>query len=481
MSIILRMKFRMFLLGLLAACSFFFLFLIQKFLGWLNPSELPVIVEESIEDAIIREVEQSINGGWRGPLANPNIPVMLWWTPFTGDDGLQECGEYKCYFTNDRKFRSHPNLQTIFFYGTDFKASDAPLPRRSGEDWALFHEESPKNNPIFNHEDVMRMFNHTATFRRGSDFPLTTQYLQTLDQITDPSFLIPLNVKNRMMDEGLAPIAYVQSGCETPSERDKFVMELMKYISVDSYGECLHNRDLPNEIRGSEKLDHREYLYLLAKYKYVIAAENAICDDYVTEKLWKPLQVGAVPIYLGAPNIEEYLPNPNSAILVKDFSSAKDLAEYIQKLNKDDALYKTYLGHKLAHNTDSNALITNQLIQEMMQARRWGVTSKQQRMMGNFVRHFQCFVCDRVARNIKFVNLGFSALPFNADASHYGCPVPTAPFSDNINMKSWWVEKWFRARHEAKVLKTFEEDKLPFSESQFSDAVLNEIHNAKAK
>jgi len=479
MSIILRMKFRMFLLGLLVSSGFLVLAIIQTFLGWLNAEEIPIMVEENIEEVISREVEQAVNNDWKGPVAYPNIPVMVWWTPFTGDDGLQECGEYKCYFTNDRQFRNHPNLRSIFFYGTDFKPSDTPLPRRPNEDWALFHEESPKNNPIFNHEDVMKMFNHSATFRRTSDFPLTTQYLHSLDQITDPTFLIPLNVKNRMMAEGLAPIAYVQSGCETPSERDKFVVELMKHIRVDSYGECLHNKDLPEEIRGSEKLDHKEYLYLLAKYKYVIAAENAVCDDYVTEKLWKPLQVGAVPIYLGAPNIEEYLPNANSAILVKDFSSASDLADYINKLNQDDALYKTYLGHKLAHNVDSSSLITNQLIQEMMLDRKWGVTSKQQRTMGNFVKHFQCFVCNRVARNIKFVNLGFNALPFSVDASHYGCPVPMAQFSDSLNMKSWWVEKWFRAKHEAKVLRKFAEQKEPFTGEQFASAVLNEIQNAK--
>ena len=88
-------------------------------------------------------------------------------------------------------------LRTVFFYGTDFKPYDVPLPRKDGEDWALFHEESPKNNPIFSHKEMMENFNHTSTFRRHSDFPLTTQYLESVEMITDPAFLIPLNVKNR--------------------------------------------------------------------------------------------------------------------------------------------------------------------------------------------------------------------------------------------------------------------------------------------
>ena len=37
---------------------------------------------------------------------------------------------------------------------------------------------------------------------------------------------------------------------------------------------------------------------------------------------------------------------------------------------------------------------------------RWGVSSQQQRTQGNFVAHFQCHVCEKVARNLKFSNLG---------------------------------------------------------------------------
>ena len=51
------------------------------------------------------------------------------------------------------------------FYGTDFQSWDLPLPRKSHHEWALFHEESPKNNYLFSHSEIMEMFNHTATFR----------------------------------------------------------------------------------------------------------------------------------------------------------------------------------------------------------------------------------------------------------------------------------------------------------------------------
>ncbi len=116
----------------------------------------------------------------------------------------------------------------------------------SGQEWALLHEESPKNSMLFDHAPALELFNYTATFKRHSHFPLTLQYLQSLDHITEEMFLLPLKEKKRLaMDEGLAPVAYVQSNCDNPMERDEFVKELMKHIRVDSYGECLRNKQWP--------------------------------------------------------------------------------------------------------------------------------------------------------------------------------------------------------------------------------------------
>ena len=44
-------------------------------------------------------------------------------------------------------------------------------------EWGLLHEESPKNQPLFLYPSVMSLFNHTATFRQQSTYPLTTQYV----------------------------------------------------------------------------------------------------------------------------------------------------------------------------------------------------------------------------------------------------------------------------------------------------------------
>ena len=49
--------------------------------------------------------------------------------------------------------------------------------------------------------------------------------------------------------------------------------------------------------------EHADFYKLTARYKFTIAIENAVCDDYVTEKVWRPLMLGSVPIVAGSPKI----------------------------------------------------------------------------------------------------------------------------------------------------------------------------------
>ena len=50
-------------------------------------------------------------------------------------------------------------------------------------------------------------------------------------------------------------------------------------------------------------MQHSDLKRLVASYKFTVVAENAICDDYVTEKLWRTLEAGSVPIVIGSPKI----------------------------------------------------------------------------------------------------------------------------------------------------------------------------------
>ena len=298
-------------------------------------------------------------------------------------------------------------------------------------EWALFHEESPKNNPVLHHHTTIELFNHTATFRRNSDYPLLTQTLSSLeDLLKKPKYEISEKSLN-----GRALVAYVQSGCDPPSDRDAYVSELMKYIAVDSYGACLHNKDLPEQFKDPLTMDEQGFHDIIARYKFSLSFENAICEDYITEKLWRPLVLGSVPIYKGSPTVQDWLPNNHSIILVDDFESPKDLADFIKQLDKNDKEYAKYLEFK-------HKGVTNQRLLDFMINRPWGHSLEEQ----NYVTGFECFVCDRLYENLNRSALGLPQKKNVASQAHYGCPrpkkynFPSYSADDNSDRDFWWQE-----------------------------------------
>ncbi|XP_022080224.1 alpha-(1,3)-fucosyltransferase 10-like [Acanthaster planci] len=387
------------------------------------------------------------------------VPILLWWTPFTGERGkVKTCGADHCFFTVDRHFRDHPKTKAFLFYGTDFRPRDLPLPRKKHHEWALLHEESPKNNYVLSHGECLTLFNHTATFKRESDFPITTQYLEKLSDLTSTKYLVPTQLKST---GGLAPLVYVHSDCDPPSDRDRYVKELMKYIPIDSYGQCLHNKDLPPELVDPLTM-HSEGLYkILAQYKFNLAFENAICNDYITEKLWRPLVLGSVPVYRGSPSVRDWLPDNQSAVIADDFSSPKELATYLNRLVSNNIEYDKYLNFKKVG-------VANRRLIQTMEARKWGVNNDN---LPNFIDEFECFVCARVHENLKRAALRLSLKTFQASEDHYNCPRPRA----YNNLQSFWspielyLQMYDRDKKKAKALRKLVQAGREFSLKEFRE------------
>ncbi len=321
------------------------------------------------------------------PEEHTDLPIIVWWTPFTPFSRKeQKCSRGSCLFTQSRTelTNSKTNVSAFMYYGTDVHKEDLPLPRQPHHLWVLLHEESPKNNWILATEKGISLFNLTATFSRYSDYPLHLHFLHTLDHILQP-IRTPTHLKSK---GGLAPVMYMQSGCNPPSDRESYVKELMKYIPVDSYGRCLHNKDLPDNLINTLTFDSNDVLNLAGKYKFVLSFENALCHDYFTEKYWRPFYSGSVPIVRGSPTIKDWDPSAThpSIIVTDDFKDPKALAEYLMYLNSNDTAYEKYLEYKKVG-------VTNKRLLDDFHTREWGVDE----VTGlNFVDGFECFVCDKL-------------------------------------------------------------------------------------
>ncbi|KAM7353150.1 alpha-(1,3)-fucosyltransferase 10 [Cochliomyia hominivorax] len=335
------------------------------------------------------------------------IPLVIWWTPLMRDYAeTRMCDKYFCKFTVNRN--EIDNAKAILFYGSDVNFDDFPLPRQPHHLWGLMHEESPRNIAFMSYNDWLQHFNFTSTFSRHSDLPLTTYYLPNIDNLTTPAYTVPIGEKSRNKDQAL--VLFMQSDCDTMSGRDDYVKELMNYISVDSYGACLKNKEWPESLHKVQndylnKLYDPQLLKFMARYKFIIAYENGVCDDYITEKFWRPLIAGSIPLYFGSPSIKDWAPNEKSFIDISKFSSPQELANYLRVLDKNDRAYNSYLNHKY------NMLepITNKRLLNELSRRKSSMYSDNQ------FQSFECAIC-------SFLHEHSSSQKHFANEQHYQCP-----------------------------------------------------------
>ncbi|XP_032868495.1 alpha-(1,3)-fucosyltransferase 11 [Amblyraja radiata] len=390
-------------------------------------------------------------------------PLLLWWSgqlfPHLPRRTQRiDCRAGPCVSSRRRRHRGR--AAAIIVYGTELRAYEAPLPRAARQTWALFHEESPMNNYLLVHAAAIRLFNYTATFRRHSDYPLSLQWLPGLPYLRHPP-TFSLGHKQQARSRGLAPVLYLQSHCQVAADRDRYVQQLMQHLQIDSYGQCLQNKELPNQ-RLVDTLtattEDPEFMEFISKYKFHLAMENAICDDYMTEKLWRPMHLGVVPIYRGSPVVQDWLPNSHSVILIDDFQSPKDLADYINYLDQNDEEYMKYLEYKKPGG------ITNTVLVESLEKREWGVNDFNK---PNYLNGFECYVCDQENMRLRAEKAHQEQpdkfpppAPKMAAYNHLGCPVPEPGFGsfddipDDDSWKQMWQQDYWQSADQAEALAT---------------------------
>jgi hypothetical protein len=73
----------------------------------------------------------------------------------------------------------------------------------------------------------------------------------------------------------------------------------------------------------------------LAMYKFCLCFENEACEGYITEKLFDCFLSGTVPVYYGAPNVSEYVPE-GCYIDARDFATFGDLSRRMEEIGEQE-------------------------------------------------------------------------------------------------------------------------------------------------
>ena len=127
-------------------------------------------------------------------------------------------------------------------------------------------------------------------------------------------------------------IAMFTSNCGAKWRSD-YLEELLKFIPIDSYGHCWHNKNEPPGDRGSNLIK------ISSKYRMVVTFENLIQDDYITEKILLVFQSGAIPVYWGPPQIYSWVPGNHSFIDASKYSP-ENIAKYMKRVDEEDDLFR---------------------------------------------------------------------------------------------------------------------------------------------
>ena len=85
----------------------------------------------------------------------------------------------------------------------------------------------------------------------------------------------------------------------TESDREDYVKELEKYFPVHIYGGCGTCSCPENDCGSTYNIKSKCLDFISENYMFYLSFENSICLDYVTEKFFKALNVGILPIVLG--------------------------------------------------------------------------------------------------------------------------------------------------------------------------------------
>lgn len=76
---------------------------------------------------------------------------------------------------------------------------------------------------------------------------------------------------------------------------------------------------------------------VISKYKFAVTFENLAYPGYVTEKIIDCFVAGVIPIYAGAPDVEDFIPK-NCFIDFKDFGNFDELNNYLKNLDEAEAM-----------------------------------------------------------------------------------------------------------------------------------------------
>jgi hypothetical protein len=151
------------------------------------------------------------------------------------------------------------------------------------------------------------LFSFTADFKSESTFGINYESQKGFSWSLNETF-------NELNDFSLNKSGFMAgliSNCEGQhAKRSVFIEELRKYVTISVYGGC----GIPCPKIGGEEVENCRAM-IGRKYKFFLAAENSLCQDYITEKFFLMLKYDIVMVVYGLGNYTKFVSCKKNLIL----------------------------------------------------------------------------------------------------------------------------------------------------------------------
>ena len=269
--------------------------------------------------------------------------VILFWTPFWTADDYQypighrapfkqlNCPVHNCETTANRSRLDEADLVVVVDRPNVDDFTRLP-PRPPKQRWLYANYESPVHLPASAKYDGL--FNYTSTYSLDSDFPGFYESLFQFEWSRSESN----SATDRMIDgfgNKNQMAAILVSNCDNRFKRLSLIDELRSHgVHVTVFGKC-----------GTYQCGDDCRRQIALNFKFYLAFENSLCNDYVTEKLFDVLNYNIIPVVYGGADYERFLPR-SAYINVFDFPTLSQLANYMLHLSQNRKAYNAYFKWK---------------------------------------------------------------------------------------------------------------------------------------
>ena len=252
------------------------------------------------------------------------------------------CGGYKCtveYVSNGTPTED----ADMFVFKHGLKRT--PPKRPKDQLWAFQTVECQRASNSFNTKAWDGLFNYSITPSRLSvsnqhDVCMSTRPVRR-DHLLKENYY---EAKLGMTNGSEVNVLWFVSNCRpwVGSRRIEHALNLSQYVDIKVYTRAERCRTELKSILGPNGGTKASY----NGYWFYLAFENSLCRDYITEKFWKIITSDSltIPVVLGGYSMEDYeiVAPPKSYIDVRNFTSAKHLAEHLKYVTENEHAFNYY-------------------------------------------------------------------------------------------------------------------------------------------